>query len=338
MSQKSKTPGAQGDHVFESSFENSPQPLATSSVNRAKQTQLLQHPVTKASKSKQTTAAARKDAAEISALQKKINEIKASNKNGPTKLNDQKQKDILEQLEEIQHSLDEKYRRLSNNVKSKAKPAKGNNTLWLLQHPVTKASKSKQTTTAARKDAAEISALQKKINEIKASNKNVGGDTIGNNTRAIMQRYEDDRDSICTSVSSVMSTSQLARILEQHSDMESQSELFQEFLQEVSSKNSSKKSSQRSSPSKCSDRSVRYDPQNVRNYPQNNRNDHQTAENDPRNTRNGVHSQHNMGNGHLNMENDPDDLSSDAYNMENNPRRKGNGRHNTDVDPYSTGN
>jgi hypothetical protein len=47
-----------------------------------------------------------------------------------------------------------------------------------------------------------------------------------------MQRYEDDRDSICTSVSSVMSTSQLARILEQHSDMESQSELFQEFLQE----------------------------------------------------------------------------------------------------------
>ncbi|XP_026688039.1 uncharacterized protein LOC113472476 [Diaphorina citri] len=60
----------------------------------------------------------------------------------------------------------------------------------------------------------------------------VGGDTIGNNTRAIMQRYEDDRDSICTSVSSVMSTSQLARILEQHSDMESQSELFQEFLQE----------------------------------------------------------------------------------------------------------
>lgn len=62
------------------------------------------------------------DASEISALQKKVNEIKESNKN---KLDSKKQKDVLEQLEEIQQSLDEKYRRLSNNAKSKPRATQG---------------------------------------------------------------------------------------------------------------------------------------------------------------------------------------------------------------------
>ncbi|KAI5697467.1 hypothetical protein M8J75_010897 [Diaphorina citri] len=713
MSQKSKTPSAQGGHVFESSFENSPQPLATSSVNRAKQTQLLQHPVTKASKSKQTTTAARKDAAEISALQKKINEIKASNKNGPTKLNDQKQKDILEQLEEIQHSLDEKYRRLSNNVKSKAKPAKdlisnaqtssevfkrpsrvpsdakpfGTNvpgsadlshsshllvpgildqynaghekykprhsssvsSLGIIDEnsaefstvfqevdpddnfdhilqpkpvrsqisnsqdtipmhqatngkdiPMLQGTNNKRLThlvelykepqdenvdpnlarlpsessqrwnnmiperdtsfgrqldsnptrrdepwkdmglddgelaprpslaqsrlsmqrhlaqlclnekaqnsdgllhsapsretfdiptpqsrssisietfdiptpqsrssisianedsfsrLKAQQEQANISALSEEFNtsgskflaeradadyeswvrthapipllpnemrdgsfsprsslggassfapseyfgcrsesigNVEACLKSqkarsasplgnmtitlnssedktlrvhsdssdasgdmredvtrpskVGGDTIGNNTRAIMQRYEDDRDSICTSVSSVMSTSQLARILEQHSDMESQSELFQEFLQEVSSKNSSKKSSQRSSPSKCSDpyslsspRSVAYesqtrDPQNIMNHRQNTGNARPNPvnarnikENDPYDMGNQPRKN---GNGHQNIEIDPHSLPSDPYNNGKDPRNSENDHY----DPHS---
>ncbi|KAL1452069.1 hypothetical protein WDU94_006384 [Cyamophila willieti] len=47
-----------------------------------------------------------------------------------------------------------------------------------------------------------------------------------------MRRYEDDRESMYSSVSSVVSTTQLARILEQHSSDMMESGLFQEFLQE----------------------------------------------------------------------------------------------------------